>query len=169
MCQYDPTFDLKINLGLCDLYFMVHWLCLISPRLFDPWVSYFQIMRQCDPNFDLKVVDQCDSKINLVKYMWVNDLYFMVYWFYLISLSDLNYFYTLRNGAGRGIRVPLGTCSSFFSVRLFVAELCPFFDVFFYFAIISLWNLVNKISGEQLELGSWYLAHRLCPRCRWPD
>ena len=28
---------------------------VISPRLFDAWVSYFQIMRQCDPNFDLKV------------------------------------------------------------------------------------------------------------------
>ena len=28
---------------------------LISPRLFGAWVSYFQIMRQCDPNFDLKV------------------------------------------------------------------------------------------------------------------
>ena len=55
MGQYDPTFDLKINVGLSDLYFMVHWLCLISPRLFDAWVSYFQIMRQCNPNFDLKV------------------------------------------------------------------------------------------------------------------
>ena len=53
--QYDLTFDLKINVGLCDLYFMVQWLCVISPRLFDAWVSYFQIMRQCDPNFDLKV------------------------------------------------------------------------------------------------------------------
>ena len=50
-----------------------------------------------------------------------------------------------------------------FSVGLFVSELCPFFDVFLYFAIISLWKLVNKISGEPLEQGSWYLAHRLCP------
>ena len=24
--QYDPTFDLKINVGHCDLYFMVQWL-----------------------------------------------------------------------------------------------------------------------------------------------
>ena len=62
------------------------------------------------------------------------------------------------------------TCISFLFVGLFVAELCPFFDsFFFYFAIISLWNLVSKISGEPLQLGSWYLAHRLCPRCRWPD
>ena len=40
------------------------------------------------------------------------------------------------------------------------------FSTFFNFAIISLWNLFNKISGEPLELGSRYLAHRLCPRCR---
>ena len=48
-------YDLKINAGLCDLYFMVLWFSLISPILFDAWVSYFQKMRQCDPNFDLKV------------------------------------------------------------------------------------------------------------------
>ena len=54
MGQYDPTFDLKINVGLCDLYFMFSDF-VISPRLFDACVSYFQIMRQCDPNFDLKV------------------------------------------------------------------------------------------------------------------
>ena len=64
--QYDPTFVFKLNVGVCDLYFMVQWFCLISPTLFDAWVSYFQIMRQCDPSFDLKVnVSQ-------------HDLYFMV-------------------------------------------------------------------------------------------
>ena len=30
MSQYDTTFDLKINVGHCDLYFMVQWFCLIS-------------------------------------------------------------------------------------------------------------------------------------------
>ena len=30
MSQYDLTFGLKINVGLCDLYFMVQWFCLIS-------------------------------------------------------------------------------------------------------------------------------------------
>ena len=39
-------------------------------------------------------------------------------------------------------------------IGFFVAELCPFFNVSFYFDIISLWNLVNKISGEPLELVS---------------
>ena len=52
--DYDQPFDLKINVGHCDLYFMVQWFCLMSQRLFG-WVSYFQIMRQGDPNFDLKV------------------------------------------------------------------------------------------------------------------
>ena len=33
-----------------------------------------------------------------------------------ITVIDLNYIYTLRNGAGRGgIRAPPGTCSSFFN------------------------------------------------------
>ena len=35
-------YDLKINVGHCDLYFMVQWFCPIFPRLFDGWVSYFR-------------------------------------------------------------------------------------------------------------------------------
>ena len=60
--------DLKINVGLCDLYFTVGWFCLIFPRLFDWWVSYFQKMRQYYPNFDLK--------LNISQH----DLYFMVFY-----------------------------------------------------------------------------------------
>ena len=72
MSQYDPTFDLKINVGHCDLYFMVQWFCLISWRLFDVWTSYFRITSQYDPTFDLKInVGHCH-------------LYFMVQWFCLI-------------------------------------------------------------------------------------
>ena len=41
MGQYDQTFDLKINVCHYDLYFMVHWFCLISQWLFDGWTSYF--------------------------------------------------------------------------------------------------------------------------------
>ena len=33
MNQYDPTFDLIINVSHCDLYFMVQWLCLKPWRL----------------------------------------------------------------------------------------------------------------------------------------
>ena len=34
------TFDLKINVGHCDLYFMVQWFCHISWRLFDVWTFW---------------------------------------------------------------------------------------------------------------------------------
>ena len=43
---------------------------------------------------------------------------------------------------------------------------CRVIALFFFFYIISLWKLVNKISQEPLELGSRYLDHRLCLRCR---
>ena len=73
MNQYDQMFDLKINEGLCDLYFMVQWFSLVSWRLFNVWTSLFGIMNQYDPTFDLKIiVDHCD-------------LYFMVHWFCVIS------------------------------------------------------------------------------------
>ena len=32
-----------------------------------------------------EIVDQCDSKVGLIKQMWVSDLYFIVRWFCLIS------------------------------------------------------------------------------------
>ena len=54
MSQYNQMLDLKTNVGHCDLYFMVHWFCLISRRLFDVLASYFGIMSQYDPTFDLK-------------------------------------------------------------------------------------------------------------------
>ena len=73
MNQYDPRFDLKINVGHCDLYFMVQWFCIISWRLFYVWTSLFGIMGQYDLTFDLKIiVGHCD-------------LYFMVQWFCIIS------------------------------------------------------------------------------------
>ena len=68
MSQYNQRFDLKTNVGHCDLYLMGHWFCLIS-RLFDVWTSYFRIISQYDLKFDLKInVGHCD-------------LYFMVQWF----------------------------------------------------------------------------------------
>ena len=72
MNQYDPMFDLKINVGR-DLYFMVQWLCLIPWRLFHVWTSLFGIMNQYDPMHDLK--------INVGH----RDLYFTVQQFCLIS------------------------------------------------------------------------------------
>ena len=38
-------------------------------------------------NVVLGIMHQCDTKIDLLKYMWVSDLYFMVHWVCLLSLS----------------------------------------------------------------------------------
>ena len=78
MNQYDPTVDLKINVGCCDLYFMVQRLCLIPWRLFHVWTSLFGIMNQYDPTHDLK--------INVGH----RDLHFMVQWFYVLSLKTIS-------------------------------------------------------------------------------
>ena len=43
MSPYDATFDLKINVGHCDVYSMVQWFCLIS-WLFDVSTLLFGIM-----------------------------------------------------------------------------------------------------------------------------
>ena len=51
MSQY----DLKINIGHYDQYFMVQWFCLISWRLFDVCTSYFRSMNQYDQTFHLKI------------------------------------------------------------------------------------------------------------------
>ena len=53
MSQYNPKFYLKINIGHCDLYFMVQWFCVTSWGLFDVWTSYFGIKGQYDLMFDL--------------------------------------------------------------------------------------------------------------------
>ena len=62
MNQYDPAFDLKINVDHCHLYFMVQWFFLISWRLFDVWTSLFGSVNHYDPTFDLKInVGHCRS------------------------------------------------------------------------------------------------------------
>ena len=106
------TFDLKINIVHCDLYFLVQWVCLISWRLFDTWTSYFRIMSQYDPTFDLKcrslwpifhgsvtlpyilktiwtsnfgIMSQYDTTFDIKLKVGHCDIYFMVQWFCLIS------------------------------------------------------------------------------------
>ena len=77
-------------------------------------VILLNILTVCWRNIILEIMDQCDIKIGLINYMWVIDLYFEVQWFCLISWRSavtINYFDTLNNGAARGIRAPLGTCS----------------------------------------------------------
>ena len=62
----------------CDLYFMVQWFCLISWKLFNTWISYSGTMSQYDPTSDLKIfIGHCD-------------LYFMVQWFCLCCYWPAN-------------------------------------------------------------------------------
>ena len=67
------------------------------------------------------LMDQCDTKIDLIKYMQINDLYFVVQSFFCLTscLSTVNYFDKLNNGTGRGYMYSCtSTCSSltFFSL-----------------------------------------------------
>ena len=43
------------NVGHCDLYFKVQWVCLIPWRLFHVWMSLFGIMTQYDLTLDLNI------------------------------------------------------------------------------------------------------------------
>ena len=113
--QYDLTFDLKINVGLCDLYFMVQWLSYISktiwcmsvifsdnetvwPKLWpqskykSTWPIFHGLVVLLNifkviwwMNIIVGIMDRCDTYINLTKYMYVIDLYFMVQRFCFIS------------------------------------------------------------------------------------
>ena len=68
MNQYDQMFDLKINVGHCDLDSIVQWFCLISWRLFDALTLLFEFMSQYDPKFYLKInMGHCDL------YLWPSD------------------------------------------------------------------------------------------------
>ena len=103
--------------------------------IFYGWEILLHILKTISwRNIVFGIMDQCDSKIDLVKYMWVSDLFSMVHWFYFISLSDL----FLWNGAVRGYSCPSGYLSSFylflissvtycFSFLLFPISLCFFF------------------------------------------
>ena len=47
MNQYDPTVDLKINIGHCDLYFMIHFMLHLEDNL----MYYNRILGLCDLYF----------------------------------------------------------------------------------------------------------------------
>ena len=129
MNQYDPTFDLEINVGHCDLYSMVQWFCLISWRLFDVWTILFGITSQYDPNVDLK--------INIGHY----DLYFMVQWFCLISwrLFDIctSYFGSMNQyDQTFDLKVNVGHCYLYSMVQWFCLISWRLFDEHYY---LGLW------------------------------
>ena len=70
-------FDLKINVGLCDLYFKVQWFCEISWKLFDVMNIILQDYGSVWP--DVWPQNKCRS-------LW---LYFLVQWFCLLSPRHL--------------------------------------------------------------------------------
>ena len=131
--QYDPKFDLRINVGHCYLYFMVQWFCLISWRLFDVRTSLFGIISQCDQKFDLKInIGHCD-------------LYFMVQWFYITTWRLFDVWTSFLGIMGQydpmfdlKINVGLHVCYLYFMVQWFCLTSPRLFDAWVsYFQIMT--------------------------------
>ena len=148
MNQYDPAFDLKINVGHCDLYFLVLWLCLIPWRLFDVWTSLIGIMNQYGPTHDLK--------INVGHH----DLCFMVQWFCLISwrLFDVftSYFPSMNQyDPAFDLKINVGHCDLYFMVQW----LC-----------LLPWRLFHVGTSLFGFMNPYDLMHDLKNKCRslWP-
>ena len=65
-------------------------------------------------NVILCIMDQCDTKIDLIKYMQVSYLLPIVHgsvilpYIFKVSVADLNYFEVLRDGASQGYLCPSG-------------------------------------------------------------
>ena len=133
MSQNGPKLDLKIKVGLSDLYFIIQWFCCIIWRLLDVWKRYLGKMSQYNPTYDrITKVSQIDPYFMIYEFCIVtsrlDDMYeheimgsrlnttnvwpqnknrhsnLYFYWFYV--------FYTLRNGAGRGFPALRSTCSN---------------------------------------------------------
>ena len=134
MNQYDPTFDLKINVGQCDIYFKVQRLCLIPWRLIHIWTSLFGIMNPYDPTHDLKIsVGQ-------------GDLYFMVQWLCVISgrLFDV---WTSSLGI-------MGQYDLTFYLKVNVCH-CDLYFMVHWFCLISQWMSVIFSDNEKVWPKPW--------------
>ena len=113
--------SIKINIGHCDLYFMVQWLCHIPWRLFHVWTLLFGIMNQYDPMLDLKInVGYCD-------------LYFMVQWFCVISwrlfdVSTLSLQIMGQYDLTFGLKMNVCHCDLYFMVHWFCLTSQRLFD-----------------------------------------
>ena len=107
-----PNIWPEINVGHCDLYFMVQCFCLISWRLFDVWISYFRIMSQYDLTFDLM--------INVGHF----HLYYMVQWFCLMSWRlfaawTLYFCIMSQYDTTFDLKINVGHCDLYFMVQWF--------------------------------------------------
>ena len=76
--------DLKVNVGHCDLYFMVQWFCLISWMLFDVWTSFYYYELVWSDSWPKS---KCLEDNLMFDYysLGLCDLYFIALWFCLIS------------------------------------------------------------------------------------
>ena len=104
-------------------------------------------------------------------FLWQGQICFLILLYSLYSIEGFMYskFVLIQHILSTQMR-NTGPVVLWFSFPSdFLLQSYALFSTFFFFVIVSLWNLVNKLPRELLELGSWYLAHRLCPRCRWPD
>ena len=102
----------KINVGHCELYFMVQRFCVISWRLFEIGKSYLGIMGQYDPTFD--------HNINVGLY----DILFMVQWFCLISWRLFDIWTSLFGIMSQydptfDVKINVGHCDLYFMVQWF--------------------------------------------------
>ena len=81
---------------VCDLYFMVQWFCLISPTLFDAWMSYFQIMRKSTwPIFHGLVILLNIFQDYLMEehHNWYNGSVWHIHWPYQVCVGQWPIFY----------------------------------------------------------------------------
>ena len=111
--------------GQYDLYFFVHWFCLISWRLFDGWMSDFSIMSQCDTTLPEMNVGQ-------------SDLYFMVQWFCLIFWRLFNFWIMSPFYVTFGFKIDVDHSDLYVTVHwFFLISWRPFDGWMSYFWIIS--------------------------------
>ena len=68
MDQCDTMVGLIKQMWVSDLYFMVHWFCLMSWKLFDGWRSKIDLKKYMQVVI-LDIMDQCYTKIDHIKYI----------------------------------------------------------------------------------------------------
>ena len=145
MGQYDTAFYLKINVDLCDLYFIAQWFSLISPTislsyirltsqvyvdwwgLFYLWSSHFA---SCLEDYLLQKSYTWDNRSVLLR-DWPCKLHVGQWSIFhgplilpYIIVIDLKIFYNLEMAPAGGIRYPLGTCSSWVCTCMFKKVTC---------------------------------------------
>ena len=124
MRKYDSNFSIKINIHVgqydylmsehhswyigsvwhkdWDQVYVGHW-----PIFYDPVILFHILKTIWWRNVVFGIMDQCDTKIDLLKYMWVSDLYFMGRWFCLYYCYRLKLFVYIKKWHRLGVFVPL--------------------------------------------------------------